>query len=173
METEAEFKLDLIGAVLMIALGIAVTVVGVGYRMGSLTSMGAGYVPVVLGTLMVFMGLLIGITGFASRNKNAKPAKESELVPVAEVGHLPAAPGEGGFQPRGWLCIIGGVAAFVIAGEHVGLVPAIFLSVFLAALGDKKNSWRDSFLLALAITVAGVAIFSYGLKLTFPLFTWA
>ena len=60
----------------------------------------------------------------------------------------------------------------MIAGEHLGLVPAIFLSVFLAALGDKQNSWRDCFLLAAAITIAGVAIFSFGLKLTFPLFTW-
>ena len=169
METEGDFRRDLIGAALMIVLGIVVTTVGVGYRMGSLTNMGAGYVPVVLGTLLIVMGALIAITGFAGRGVKAAPL----VTPVVEAAHVPSAPGESPWQWRGWICILGGVAAFVLAGEHLGLVPAIFSAVFLSALGDTKNSWRDCFLLALGITVAGVAIFSFGLKLTFPLFTWA
>jgi hypothetical protein len=107
VEGESDFKSDLIGAALIIVLGIVVVVVGVGYRLGTLTNMGAGYVPTVIGTLLIVVGL------------------------------------------------------------------AIFSAVFLSALGDRSNSWRDCFLLALGMTVAGVAIFSFGLKLTFPLFTWA
>jgi hypothetical protein len=165
---ESSYKIDLIGAVLMIALGIVVVFYGVGYRMGSLTNMGAGYVPVVLGTLLIFMGLLIGVTGYASRHRVAAASA------LAEVGKIPAAPGEGGvIQWRGWGCILGGVAAFVLAGEHLGLVTAIFLCVFISALGDRNNSLRDCALLALGITIAGVLIFSVGLKLTFPLFTFA
>ena len=149
------------------ALGVVVVFYGVVYRMGSLTNVGAGYVPVVLGTLLIVMGLLIGITGFTGRHRVAdKPS-------VADVGKIPAAPGEGVIQWRGWGCILAGVAAFVIAGEHLGLVAAIFLSVFISALGDRANSLRDCVLLALGITVAGVLIFSIGLKLTFPLFTFA
>jgi hypothetical protein len=137
--------------------------------MGTLTNMGAGYVPVALGTFLVIVGLLMAATELASRGKPVGPAASQ----LAEVGQLPAAPGDGGVvQWRGWLCILGGVAAFVVAGEHFGLVPAIFLAVFISALGDKANPVRDCALLAAAITVAGVAIFSWGLKLTFPLFTW-
>jgi hypothetical protein len=167
MEVESSYKVDLVGAALMIVVGIVVVFFGVGYRMGTLTNMGAGYVPVVLGTLMILMGLLIGVTGYAGRHR-AAPASA-----MSEVGKIPSAPGEGPVQWRGWGCILGGVAAFVLAGEHLGLVAAIFLTVFIAALGDRANSLRDCLLLALAMTVAGVLIFSVGLKLTFPLFTLA
>jgi hypothetical protein len=168
VEGESDFKSDLVGAALIIILGIVVVVVGVGYRLGALTNMGAGYVPTVIGTLMIFVGVLIAVTARASRAKAASP---DALLP--EVGKLPHAPGDSVIQWRGWACILGGVAAFVIAGEHLGLAPAIFSAVFLSALGDRTNSWRDCFLLALGMTIAGVAIFSFGLKLTFPLFTWA
>ena len=165
MEDKTDFRQDLAGAALMIALGVVVVVVGVGYRVGELTRMGAGYVPVVIGTLLIVVGGLIGVTARASRDK-------TKAAPLVEIGRLPAKPGEGAIQWRGWLCILGGVAAFVILGEHVGLVAAIFGSVFIAALGDRMNSLRDCVLLAVGLTIAGVAIFSYGLKLTFPLFTW-
>jgi hypothetical protein len=51
-------------------------------------------------------------------------------------------------------------------------VPATFLSVFIAAMGDRSTSVRASALLATGITIVGVLIFIYGLKMTFPLFTW-
>jgi len=73
-------------------------------------------------------------------------------------------------QWRGWLCILGGVAAFVVLGAHGGLVPASFASVFVAALGDRRNSVRDAALLALAMTAFGVVVFHYGLHVLLPLF---
>ncbi len=168
MEMGPDSRRTLIGAVLIIAMGGTVAVVGAGYRTGTLTNMGAGYVPVVIGVLLVAIGLLMAITEFVARGKAA-----SADAPLANVGHLPAAPGEGGVQWRGWLCILGGVAAFVVGGTHFGLVPATFFAVFISALGDRANSLRDCVLLAAGITLAGVVIFSWGLKLTFPLFMFA
>ena len=168
METESTYAQDIAAAALMIVLGGTVVAVGAGYRVGELTRMGAGYVPVVIGTLMVVIGVLIGLT--ARKTRGASRATAGVLP---DVGALPTKPGEGRIQWRGWLCILGGVAAFVVAGGHLGLVPAIFLAVFVSALGDRENSLRDCALLAAGLTIAGVAIFSYGLKLTFPLFTWA
>src|SRR5487761_2004443 len=53
---------DHIGAVLLIAMGAGAFGLGLTYRMGTLNHMGAGYVPVVLGVLMVLVGLAIGLT---------------------------------------------------------------------------------------------------------------
>jgi hypothetical protein len=64
------------------------------------------------------------------------------------------------------------VLAFVGLGVYGGLVPATFAAVFISALGDKSNSWRDAALLAAGLAVAGVLIFSYGLHLQLPLFNW-
>ena len=142
---------DRVGAGILVALGVAITGAGLTYRMGTLTRMGAGFIPVVLGTLLALVGVAIGIT--------AEPGDFG----TAETMHM---------EWRGWLCVLGGILSFALLGVYGGLVPATFFSVLIAALGDRANSLRDALLLAVAITVAGVLIFVYGLKMTFPLFTW-
>ncbi len=174
METDSKPTRDLIGAALMVVLGIVVAWQGTYYQMGTLSRMGAGYVPVVLGALLILVGILIAAT---ARRPRAGDAVVSGLD-ASGVGIVPAVPappkhGEwSGFQWRGWGCILGGVAAFVILGRWGGLVPATFATVFIAALGDRENKVRDALLLAVGITIAGVLIFNWGLKLVFPLFTW-
>ena len=142
---------DRVGGIVLLVLGLAIVGQGLEYRMGGLTHMGAGFVPVVLGILLALVGVAIWIT--------AEPG---------DFGTAKSMPTEW----RGWLCVLGGVLAFVVFGQYGGLVPATFISVFIAAMGDRGNSVRASALLATGITVAGVLIFIYGLKMTFPLFTW-
>jgi len=44
--------------------------------------------------------------------------------------------------------------------------------VFISAMGDKEHSWLTALLLSIFVTLLGVVIFSWGLELQFPLFTW-
>jgi hypothetical protein len=149
---------DHYAAALLILIGAGVVTEGAGYRIGSLTQMGAGFIPVVLGVLLLLMGLAIGLTGRSS-------AKSPDIA-------VPSAHGPGHVDVRGWLCILGGVFAFVLFGHYGGLAPATFASVFVAALGDRNNSVKDAALLALGLVVAGAIIFSWGLRMQLPLFTW-
>ncbi len=149
------------GGVLLIAVGAAVVIAGVGYGMGSLRQMGSGFFPVVLGVLMALVGVALLAT--APRAADAATAE-----PPPETAHL-AGPV---VQWRGWLCILGGVLAFVVLGEHGGLVPASFAAVFIAALGDRSNSVRAAAALAALMTALGVLVFHYGLHLLLPLFAW-
>ena len=151
MKSLRKLNKDRVSAVLLILLGAGIVVQGLSYRMGTLTRMGAGFIPVVLGVLLALVGLAIGIT--------AEPG---------DFGDSKSAPTEW----RGWLCIIGGVLAFVLLGVYGGLVPATFFSVFIAALGDRGNTVRDAALLAGGLVIAGALIFSYGLHLQLPLFAW-
>ena len=151
MKPLRQYNKDRVSGVVLLVLGIAIVAQGLEYRMGALTRMGAGFVPVVLGTLLALVGVAIWVT--------AEPG---------DFGTAKSMPTEW----RGWLCVLGGVLAFVVFGTYGGLVPATFLSVFIAALGDRGNSVRVAALLAAGITVAGVLIFVYGLSMTFPLFTW-
>jgi Tripartite tricarboxylate transporter TctB family len=151
---------DRLGGLLLVAVGVAVIVAGVGYGMGTLRQMGSGFFPVVLGVLMALVGLALLAT--------APRAADAAAEPPAETAHL-AGPV---VQWRGWLCILAGVLSFVVLGEHGGLVPATFASVFVAALGDRKNSWRAAAGLAALMTLLGVVLFHYGLHLLLPLFTW-
>jgi Tripartite tricarboxylate transporter TctB family len=152
---------DRLGGALLLATGVAAVVAGVGYGMGSLREMGSGFYPVALGALLVLIGVVLFAT--ASRDPGAHPA-----TAPAETAHL-AGPV---VQWRGWLCILGGALSFVVLGQHGGLVPASFVSVFVAALGDRNNSVRDATLLAALMTLLGVVVFHYGLHLLLPLFQW-
>ena len=152
---------DRLGGALLVATGAAAVVAGVGYGVGSLREMGSGFYPVALGVLLALIGGVLFAT--ASRGPDAYLA-----TAPAETAHL-AGPV---VQWRGWLCILGGALSFVVLGQHGGLVPASFVSVFVAALGDRNNSVRDAALLAALMTLLGVIVFHYGLHLLLPLFQW-
>ncbi|MDQ2927887.1 MAG: tripartite tricarboxylate transporter TctB family protein [Caldimonas sp.] len=146
---------DHVAAVLLMAMGIAILVIGFRYRMGTLVHMGAGFIPVVLGILMTVVGLVVGVlANFGTPEEKAAQA-------------LPDPP-----DLRGGLCILAAVGVFVLLGAYGGLVPAAFGSVFVAAMGDRNNTWKTALLLSLAMTVFGVAVFHYGLRVQLPLFTW-
>ena len=151
MKPLRRFNKDRVSAALLVLLGAGIVAEGLTYRMGTLTHMGAGYIPVVLGALLALVGVAIGVT--------AEPG---------DFGDAKTHPTEW----RGWLCILGAVFAFVGLGVYGGFVPATFASVFIAALGDRGNRVRDAALLAAGITVAGVLIFDFGLQMQFPLFAW-
>jgi hypothetical protein len=44
--------------------------------------------------------------------------------------------------------------------------------VFIAALGDRQNSVKAAFYLALSITAVSVVVFWWALQVQFPLFNW-
>ena len=152
---------DHVGGALLVVTGVAVVAAGIGYGLGSLRQMGSGFFPAVLGVLMALIGAALLL---AARRAPADAVPDE----AAETAHL-AGPL---VQWRGWLCIVAGVLSFVALGEHGGLVPASFVSVFVAALGDRRNSVRDAAALAALMTLLGVVVFHYGLHLLLPLFTF-
>ena len=154
---------DYFGAALLLVLGTGVLVLGLDYRMGSLSRMGAGFIPVVLGTLMVLVAIAIAVT--------AAPAGQAPAA-GAHGGHGGPEGAATGPEWRGWGCILAGVVAFVVFGQYGGLVPASFASVFIAALGDRNNTWKNAAMVATVMVAFGVLVFHFGLSLQLPLFRW-
>jgi hypothetical protein len=142
---------DVVGGALIGVLGAAAAWEAQSYGIGSLRHMGAGFFPVTLGVLMVATGLVL-IT----------------------MGLLRAAPRFSAVRPewKGWFCIAAGIIAFVVLGEHGGLLPATFACVFIAALGDRKNSVLGALILAAAMTAIGVVVFFWALRIQLPLLQW-
>jgi hypothetical protein len=137
---------------LMILLGIGTVLQAQSYKMGTLTHMGPGFFPVILGVVLTLIGILIA----------GSAATDHDDTPV-----LPPHP-----EWRGWGCIIAGPLLFILFGHFAGLAPAIFACVFVSALGDRTATLRGSLILATTMTVIGGALFSYVLKVPFPLFRW-
>ena len=146
---------DHLAGFLMVAMGIVVVLMGRRYNMGSLVHMGAGFIPVVIGVLMVVVGVAVALLATTG---TAEEQKAQAIPPPPDL--------------RGGLCILAAVAAFVVVGDFGGLIPAAFVSVFIAAMGDRANTWKTSAALAAAMVVFGVIVFHFGLQVQLPLFSW-
>ena len=144
-------KRDYYAGGLMLLIGVGAAVTGTGYKFGSLARMGPGFMPVVLGIVLAFLGLLIAGTALGSSEPDDKK-------------FLPDNP-----QWFGWLCILAGPALFIVLGIYAGMIPAVFACVFVCALGDKTGTYKSSAVLAAGVTVFGVLLFHYLLSIPFPL----
>ena len=150
---------DRLAGILCILFGVAAFALGLTYGVGTLRDMGAGFVPVATGVLLVLVGAAIVFTA-AAPSPVAAPVE-------ADHAHEPEAP-----LWRGWVCIIGGIIAFIFLAEPLGLAVASFVSVFIWAMGDRLNTLRSAAALAVLLTVFGAGLFYYGLGVQLPLFPW-
>ena len=147
-------KRDFYAGGLMALVGAAVTLDSTTYEVGSLTHMGPGMFPLMLGVVLTFIGILIFGTAL--------------VTPLGDDEHILPRQKEW----RGWFCILAGPVLFIVFGHFFGMAPATFMCVFVAALGDRTATLKSSALLGLIITVPGCLLFSYVLHLPFPLFRW-
>ena len=152
---------DYYGGGLMLLFGLGAIWEGMSYRIGTLVRMGPGFFPVALGVILALVGVAIMIGAVAS---NASAAAGAEAG-AKEEKNLPP-------EWRGWICISLSIIAFVVFGQYGGLVPATFAVVFISALGDKENTVKGAFVLAVVMCLLCVAIFWYALQVQFPLFQW-
>ena len=146
------WKRDYYAGGLMLLLGVGAAVTGSGYKFGTLARMGPGFMPVVLGIVLAFLGILIAATALGSSG------------PDSDKKFMPENP-----QWFGWFCIIAGPVLFIVLGHYGGMIPAVFACVFVCALGDKTATYKSSFYLACGITVFGVLLFHYLLNIPFQL----
>jgi len=147
-------KRDFYAGGLMTLLGAVVTLDSMTYSLGSLTHMGPGMFPLMLGVTLIVVGVLILGAAVAT-----PLAQDERILPKKK-------------EWRGWGCILAGPILFIILGEYFGLVPAAFSCVFVSALGDRTATLKGSAILAAGVTFFGVLLFSYVLKIPFPMFRW-
>jgi putative Ca2+/H+ antiporter (TMEM165/GDT1 family) len=148
-------KRDFYAGSLMTLLGVAVALDSTTYNVGTLTHMGPGMFPLMLGCVLTFIGLLIFGSALVT------PLDENERILPEHIDW------------RGWGCILAGPLLFIALGKYLGLVPATFACVFIAAFGDRTATLKGSFVLATGITIFGTLLFAYVLKVPFPLFRWS
>ena len=145
-------KRDFYAGGIMTLLGAAVTLDSMTYALGTLTHMGPGMFPLMLGCTLTFVGVLILGTAILT------PLGDDEsILPKDREWYA-------------WGCILAGPILFIILGEFFGLVPATFACVFVPALGDRTATLKGSAILAAGVTVVGTLLFTYVLKIPFPMF---
>ena len=150
-------RTDYYAGALMALIGAFVGLNAMQLQIGTLLRMGPGMFPNALSIILIVLGLLIALN-----------AGDTE---VDELDHLDH--GASAYPDlRGCAAILGGMLAFVILTPLVGIVAGTFTCVFLAAVGDRASTWLGSFVLSAVVTVFGMIVFIYLLKMNLPLFKW-
>ncbi|MGH3459692.1 tripartite tricarboxylate transporter TctB family protein [Aeromicrobium sp.] len=145
---------DLVAGGIFVALGLAYAIGARGYELGTAFRMGPGYVPLVLGGVLALLGFAIIGVGVVRWRRAGTAAAETPhgAVPWRAIALLTAS-----------------IIVFGAGVEPLGLVPALLVTTFLAALADRNNSLLASAVIAVGLTVACVLIFVVLLQLRLPL----
>lgn len=156
MKTSTAFKRDYAAGGLMTLIGLSAAYASLAYDIGTPAQMGPGFFPCAVGVLLAINGALIAIAATGHKDNPKSADVHSHALP----------------DLRGTVCIVLSVLAFIACGHYLGLAPATFSIVFIAALGDRSNSVRVAAVLALVMAVVAAIIFWWALSLQMPLFKW-
>ncbi len=140
---------ELTGGLLTAGLGAAFAIYAVAhYSVGTVTRMGPGMAPVVLGALLTLFGIVIAI---GARWSPRRAGQIRVYVPAV---------------------ILGCVVAFAALINPFGLMPAIFVSVVIATFAEGTVRPLVSIVLGLVLCLTAWAIFVVALQLPLTLFKW-
>lgn len=119
-----------------------------GLSFGSAFRMGPGFFPAVVGGLLIAVGLIITVNGWMAKTDEVDLA----TVPWRAIILFPV-----------------GLILFGAAMRPLGMLIALLLLCFTAAMGVKGMPLSRAALLSLAITAVCIGIFNFGLGINLPL----
>jgi hypothetical protein len=195
--TDRDARRDLLAGGTFVAIGLAFAAAASRYQLGSALQMGPGYYPLVLGGLLVVLGIAVAVEGMLRRRlRNAGKSDVGRSVvaegPGAEAIDPDTVPGpsaagddtdgdgtdrddadrddaERGPVPwRSMALVVAAIVAFALGVRELGLVPALLLATFLAALAGHRRPGSAA-RVAVGLTVLCVLIFVIALQLRLPL----
>jgi hypothetical protein len=140
---------DILSGLIFIGFGAAFGYAASGYELGTAFRMGPGYFPLVLAGTLAVLGVAILVKGVTAA------AADTPVGPVPW---------------RAAVLVLGALVYFGATIRGLGLVPALFGAAFLSALASRWNSPVAALVIAVALTLACVVIFHYGLGVAVPLF---
>jgi hypothetical protein len=128
------------------------------YPFGTLQSIGSGFFPIMLGLLAIPIG--VAILWEAATRPLARSERAESIADLESLGLRPVA------------AIVAGLLAFSFLIDTAGLAPAIFATVVLASLAERRVRVAGILLLASALVVMCVAVFIFGLKMPIRVIAW-
>lgn len=147
-----------------VAAGGVVLVFGVAYaayaaaqlQLGTFAAMGPGMFPLCIGIVMACVGTAM-LLGATMRQTADREPSDDAWEPV---------------EWRSLAAVVAAMAAFAIGITFLGVVPAIFAVIGVAALASDKITPMAVMILSVCLSVAAWVIFTLTLKLSLPLFMW-
>ena len=140
---------DVLSGCVFMTIGTAAIVAGRNYELGSLSRMGPGFFPLLLGGLLFIIGAVIGGRGLAS--PRATFAVE-RFLPI--------------------FAIAGSLVAFGLTIPRFGFAAAIAIACAIAMAATNRSSVLERVVLPIELCVFCSLVFIRGIGLAVPLFKW-
>lgn len=140
---------DIVLGIVLIGVGAGAATLSVGYDVGHLKAVGAGFFPLVVSALLGLCGLLIALS--STRSSDA----------VLEIPR---------HAVRSVLAIFGAIFVFAMSIDTLGLVPAIMLTVAVSAFGSYEGVGKHVLIVAVVVPLLCYLTFVVGLDLRIPAF---
>ena len=139
---------DLASGALFVALGGYFALEAMKYEFGTPFRMGPGFMPVVLGGVLVALGIAVAATGIGKPDAEAPPA----------------------WPWRGIVLVLGTILFFAATIRGLGFIPVVLIAGFATALSSSRNSPLAALVVSVGLCVLCLLIFSVGLGLQLPWF---
>lgn len=140
---------DVIAGVALTTLGLVISAYAIShYATGTVTRMGPGMVPAGLGVILAVFGIIISVTAWFREGDWPSIKVATPLVVLASV------------------------LIFAVTVDRLGLIPAVFLSVFTATLAELTFHPVRNLILAAALCLLAYLVFQVALGLPVPPFAW-
>lgn len=147
MKPDLRSNRDFIAGLLFVVIGALAVALAHDYPIGTTMRMGPGYFPTALGAILFLFGVYVLVRGLRSGEKV-----------------------NGVWGVRAIALIALSILLFGFLLDRAGMVPAIVVTFLVAAAAGREFRLKEVVLVAAVIAVFSVAVFSYGLKLPYPLF---
>lgn len=136
---------DVVAAILTLLIGAFALAESSSYDMGALSNMGPGYFPRMMGIAMLLLGAAL-------------------LVAALKIGptSFPAT----GASVWSMAVICAALIAFALLIERLGLIPAIFVMVFLSTFASRDRNLVRALVLSAATSLFCALLFVYILGLS-------
>jgi len=139
---------DLCSGLMFAGIGVVALWVGADYPLGVPSRIGPGYVPRLLGILLVAIGLFLMVRSWWTTER---------IEPTVAWRPL--------------LLISAATIAFALLFEASGLLPAILVSVGIANYATHENGWITAVVLGAVLAFFAWLLFVKGLSLPLPVWS--
>lgn len=140
------------GGIMVAAFGVLAIWEGLRHPIGTLTGMGPGFLPIVIGIVLLSLAAAVAI--------------ESRFVDQAEATET-AVP-----STRAALAILGALLAFAFVVGRYGVVPATFALVLISAFAQPRLKLFVPLAVATILSLIAVLVFIQGFGMSMRAFRW-
>lgn len=135
---------DFYAGLMFILFGLIAVGIAKSYPMGNATRMGSGYIPTILGGILILFGLITSVRAL--------------WLSGAPINPWPMRP---------LLLIPGSILAFGLIVEPLGLILAVLVLIVIGCLGGRQFRIYEVAVLYLALLALAIGVFTYIFEIPF------